>query len=339
MAPQRLRVALVGLGRVASAHLAAIEVLRERVQLVATVSGRPEAARAVAEPHGARAYTQLAQAIADPDVDAVILCTPNAAHAEQSIAALEGGKHVLVEKIMATTVAEADRMVATAERHERTLMVAQCRRFFRAVLEARERLPEIGGAIDVVHVLGVDFREPPTAWWASEEMRHLVLDMNGPHVIDTILWLMGETPCRVYAQGYRNNASWPGIDQATLALAFPSGRTATGHLSFNTAPEVNERLIVGARGTMRLRDDRELWLDGAHAVSEEPGHYLHGGANFVRQLEQLADAIAERREPIASGREVREVVRTIAAARCSLELGAAVALDGDGAAPRPVGVA
>src|SRR5207245_475495 len=107
-------------------------------------------------------------------------------------------------------------------------------------------------------------------------------------------------------------------DEATIVLAFESGVIATGHMSFNTQPELNERFIVGSHGAMRISDDRELWVNSELRVREEIPHYLQGGPDFSRQMREFVQAIADGREPLASGREVREVVRVLEAARVSV---------------------
>ena len=314
----RVRLAVVGLGRISQAHLVSVAALSEEAELAAVVSRREEVARATAERYGAkRFYLDYQEALADPEIDGVVICTPNRVHPQDSISAAEAGKHVLVEKIMANTVAEADAMIASADRSGVLLMVAQCRRFFDAVMNARESMREIGKPINIIHYLGVMFADAPTAWWKGEDMGNLVLDMNGPHVIDTILWLMGEKPVRVYAETYRNNSQWNGCDEATVQLSFESGAMATGHISFNTKPEVNERYIVGSSGGMRISNDRDLWVNGDLRVKEEPSDYLQGGSNFRRQMMEFVRAIREGHEPIASGRQVREVVRVLEAAHAS----------------------
>ena len=93
--------------------------------VVGVANHRLESAERFAAEHGIeRVTTDWRELVDAPDVDAVIVCTPNALHARQSIAALEAGKHVLCEKPMATTVADGEEMLATAARHDRLLLVA-----------------------------------------------------------------------------------------------------------------------------------------------------------------------------------------------------------------------
>jgi predicted dehydrogenase len=254
--------------------------------------------------------------LADQEIDAVVLTVPNHLHCPIAIKALRAGKHVLIEKPLANTTEEADEMIREAEIAKRTLMVAQCRRFFPGAQEARKRLPELGRPLDIVHILGVDVTDAQTEWWRSaNNTGGLVLGLNGPHAVDTILWFMGESPVRVYAQTSRLKGDrWEGEDQATVVMTFADGSTATGHLSFNMRPGVNERWVMGPRGTMRLADDRTLWISG-HKVKEGVlTPYIEGDESFDNQFKEFACAIRENRIPNPSATEVRPVIRVLQAA-------------------------
>ena len=143
-----LRIGLIGTGSIATgAHLPAIARLRERgvVELVAVADVRGAVARRVADLFGAQAaYEDYRELLARPDLDAVDICTPEVLHAEQTIAAAAAGKHVLCEKPMAATVAEADAMIAACRRAGVRLMIGHSRRFtsryrrIRAALDAGE---------------------------------------------------------------------------------------------------------------------------------------------------------------------------------------------------------
>ncbi|MGH9550577.1 MAG: Gfo/Idh/MocA family protein, partial [Terriglobales bacterium] len=214
---------------------------------LAVVVGLPEEAertRELATEFGARrASSNLDEVLADPDIDAVVLTLPNHLHQPVAAKALQAGKHVLVEKPLSNTVKEADAMISESARSKRVLMVGQCRRFFPGAREAKKRIGELGRPLDIVHILGVNVDAAKTGWWQSAaKTGGLVLGLNGPHVIDTILWFVGERPVRVYAQTARFKVDqWEGEDQATVVLTFADGSTATGHLSFNMRPDTNER--------------------------------------------------------------------------------------------------
>ena len=117
-APSRpLNVGIIGLGQGAASILSTIATLPE-IELVAATARNPTSRKAfLARYPSARAYSEIAVLCTDPDVEAVCISTPNEFHCEHAVEAMRHGKHVIVEKPMAVTLDEADRMVETAERH------------------------------------------------------------------------------------------------------------------------------------------------------------------------------------------------------------------------------
>jgi predicted dehydrogenase len=327
----QLKVAVVGPGRISRAHLVAIRNNPDLAELVAVVGLPHESARtaALAAEFGApRSYDDLDHALADSGIDAVVLTVPNHLHREVAVRALHAGKHVLVEKPLATTVEEADAMIAASRDARRVLMTAQCRRFFAGAQEARRRVASLGRPLDIVHVLGVNVDAPKTDWWkSSAKTGGLALGLNGPHVVDTILWFMGEMPVRVYAQTSRlKPEQWEGEDQATVVLTFADGSIATAHVSLNMRPDTNERWVVGPRASLQLTNDRTLTIDGERIVAGKLSAYIDGDESFDAQFREFALAIREGRTPLASAEETRGVVAVLAAALDSAARNAPVTL-------------
>ncbi len=324
----KLRIGIVGLGRIAPAHIRAVKRAGDLAELVAFVSRRGDHAAVLAQQHHVpRVYASLDEVLAADAVDALVLCSPNHLHAAQAVACARAKRHVLVEKPLANSVAEADAMIAAADEHGVVLMVAQCRRFTEAVRQARERLEAIGPIRSIVHTLAVHFPGLATNWWTSAESTGgLVLGLNGPHVVDTICWFFGQRPTRVQATAVRHNQEWEGEDEAALLLDFPGGGIGVGHLSFNAAHGVNERFVVGGRGTLHLTNETRLAVNGQVVVDEVYGPYLEGGPNFDAQMREFLTAIRDGRTPIASASEVRASVEVLEAARRAIRTGAAVQL-------------
>lgn len=317
----RVRIALIGPGRVAIAHLEAVRKATDMADLVAVAGIPGEEARVdeLAKEYGAsRSVIGAEKVFEDPDIDAVILTVPNHLHAEIAIAALEHGKHVLVEKPLSITLTDTDAMIAASKRSGRMLMVAQCRRHFNGAQVAKQRIGELGRPLSITHTLGVYTLEPRTAWWKSSDLTGgLVFGLNGPHLVDTALWLIGSRPTRVYAQSQRFRDGWEGEDEAAMIVNFEDGSLLTGRLSESTNPPVNESLIIGPNGTMRLVDDRNLWLNGEQIVTEEVKPHIKGDPSFDNQFREFVSAIREGREPLASAEEVRGVTQILEAARQS----------------------
>src|SRR5713226_7016178 len=113
----RFRVGLVGCGAVAEWHASnGYAALLDTVELTAVCDRRSERANIIATPFGATVYGNFDDLLRDDRIDAVDLCVPHPIHASLAIKALESGRHVLVEKPIATTVADAELMVDTAKK-------------------------------------------------------------------------------------------------------------------------------------------------------------------------------------------------------------------------------
>jgi predicted dehydrogenase len=319
---RKIKVGLIGPGRISIAHLEAIRAGGAFADLVAIagVPGEENRVRELAEKYGAsRAVIGAETVFGDPEIEAVVLTVPNNLHRELTVQALQAGKHVLVEKPLATATVDADAMIAAARRANRTLMVAQCRRHFKGAQVAKARVAELGKPLNITHILGVYTLEPRAPWWKSAEATGgLVLGLNGPHLVDTAVWLIGAKPTRVYAQGQRFRSGWEGDDEVAFMVSFEDGSSLTGRLSESMRPPTNEAFIVGPDGMMKLVDDRNLWMNGEQIVAEEVRPYIDGDPAFEGQFREFVSAIREHRAPMACAEEVRPVTQILEAARRSI---------------------
>jgi len=327
-----LGLGFIGSGRITQAHLAAASKLAGRVRVVAIAGRRRDRAESTARQYGIPAvlgdYREL---LMDPEVGAVVITTPNDSHAAIACDAAKAGKHILVEKPMALDTASAETMVRAAEDGGVTLMVAQSRRFSDAVQEMVRRLPEIGDIVRVHVAFLVSFAQPPTDWWRSSvQAGGLVILLQGSHSLDSIYWWLGRAPQSIYATAARTNPAWEGEDEADILCRFAGGQTATAHLSLSTNPPVHEALVVGRNGHFRLIE----WPAGPPFENryrlEKSGEVLLDGLQspslYTHQLREFADAVRERRRPLASGREILNVMRMLDAARRSVLSGQPVAV-------------
>jgi predicted dehydrogenase len=135
-----IRVALLGGGFMGATHAAAWSALDGRARLSHVVSRSLEKAARLAEPAGATAGTDPWAPLEDPEVDAVDICLPTPLHREATERALAAGKHVLLEKPIALTLADADAIVAAAEGSDRVVVVGHVLRHFPAYAELRRRV-------------------------------------------------------------------------------------------------------------------------------------------------------------------------------------------------------
>lgn len=132
---------IIGLGDIAERNFVPALVEAADAELHSAVSRSPDKAKAFAAKHKlARAFDSLDEMLADPQLDAVYIATPNALHAEQTIAAAKAGKHVLCDKPMALTVADGERMIEAADRHKVKLAVAFRNRYHPSHVDTRRHV-------------------------------------------------------------------------------------------------------------------------------------------------------------------------------------------------------
>jgi predicted dehydrogenase len=320
---RRLRFGVIGCGRVAQAHLAAIENLKAEVELVAVADSDKKRASEAKERFGAKTFTSRFEEILRlPEIEAVIIALPNHLHLPVTVGAAKAKKHILVEKPMALNLSQAKEMLEVAQRNGVTLMVGQSRRFSDAVFELQKNLPEIGKLFRIQISFLVNFPSPPTDWWKrSEEAGGLIILLQGSHSLDSILTWIKKIPNRICSFSSKQNTQWEGEDEADILLSFDQGELASVHLSLSTSPEIHEAILVGTKGGMRLTEyatgkpfcfGYHLDLNGKRILSGE-----QIPSNYTLQLREFIDSIRKGRTPIASGEEVLSTMLVLDAARQS----------------------
>jgi predicted dehydrogenase len=245
-------------------------------------------------------HHESAALFADPNVEAVDLCTPSFLHASQAIAALEAGKHVLVEKPMALTGEDCDRMIEASRAAGKVLMVAQVLRFWPDYSVAREII--LSGALGPVKHAFFYRKCAAPSWskWMHEKSRSgggafdLLI-----HDFDYCRHLFGK-PAAVRATGVEEMDK--GIDTVEARLDYgadgPLVTIAGGWRHPKAYPFSMEFTIVCEGGTLDFRSGlRELTLYKADGTSEEPAKPATDG--FVAQLTAFAEACAKGEAPAA----------------------------------------
>lgn len=210
-----LRIGIIGAGWAARVvHLPGFRAAGQRVTAICDIN--PEPARALAEQYDIpRVYTDWREMLANERLDAVSVCVPNRFHREPVLAALEAGAHVLCEKPLAVTAAEAREMFAAAARHGRILMAAQSFRFD-AGPRAIHRVAQAGHLGDIYYAEATAMRRMGIPTWgtfhqSSHAAGGALLDI-GVHMLDLAIWLMGNPePARVSASMQRRFGHRPHI--------------------------------------------------------------------------------------------------------------------------------
>ncbi len=343
---KKVRTASVGCGKVARLHVAALTALPQ-AQLVAVCDTDAARSAEMAASCGVPGFTDIRRMIDEAKVEAVIICTPHPVHAEPAVIAAGAGVHVLVEKPLAATLPDCDRMLEAASRHRVKLAVVSQRRFFEPVARMKNAIDagKIGRPI-LGSVVMLSWRneqyyqsDPWRGKWATEGGG--VLINQAPHHLDILQWLMGPVE---EVSGYAENLNHPYIeveDTAIGAIRFRSGALGSVLVSLSQKPGIYTKIhIHGSNGaSVGAQTDtgatfiagvseavappfNDLWtipgeeaflaelhaLDGARYRQIDPGWHYH-----MLQDCDFLDAILEDREPLVSGAEGRKVVEIIAA--------------------------
>jgi predicted dehydrogenase len=306
--------------------------------LVAVSGGR--GAADLAREHGVEALDQAAL-LARPDIDAVVVATPVPTHRPIAEAAARAGKHVLVEKPMTNTRADANAMVATADAAGVRLAIVSQHRFRAAPLAAKA-LIDAGriGPIRMIRVFGPNggWDIPPDSWNSQREQVSPYMDW-GAHACDIVRWLTGAEASLVFAQ-FASYTDIPPADQSSMALyTLDNGVLVQVWLTYELPPSAigsaMQLLITGPDGIIELDaygTVRASTAAGWETIFEQPPFDPLDAEDSVRlqayanQLRDLIAAIAERRDPQVNGRQGANTTSWLEAAERSAATGESVRL-------------
>jgi predicted dehydrogenase len=323
---RKVRYAVVGVGWISqAAFLPGVEHTGNS-EVVAFVTGHDEKAAKVGEKYGVEAiysYDEFDRLLDGRTIDAVYLATPNWDHVELAVKTLNAGIHLLLEKPMAVSVEECERIIEASERTGAKLMVAYRLHHEPGTLAAIKRVRE--GEIGTVRFFNSSFSQQVSGqnhrakhgYWAGP-----VPDM-GPYCINAVRNLFGAEPLEVYAAGVTTDAErFTMEDTVAVTLKFPGERVAAFALSYNGG-DVDDYRIVGSKGS--------IFADPAYQVGAAIKLETTIGKNkssesfkktdhFGGELKYFSDCVLNDRQPEADGEEGMLDVRVLVAIEESLKM-------------------
>lgn len=304
------RAAIIGTGAIANAHAEALAAYPE-AELVAVVDREPEAAERFAERHGVPVvFDDLAGLLAAERLDVLHICTPPGVHAEQAIAALEAGVHVVVEKPPARSLDELDAMLAAAERTGRKLAVVFQQRTGTAAAHVKRLLDE--GALGRPLVATCQtlwyrddayFEVPWRGKWATEGGGPTL--GHGIHQIDLLAWLLGDWSS-VQGQLWRLGRETETEDVSTAVIGFANGAVASVITSAVSPRETSSIRVDTERATITVDHlyghSHEHWriTPAPHVDAAEAGGWIlpdvEEGSGHTPLVREVYDALRAGRE-------------------------------------------
>jgi predicted dehydrogenase len=335
-------IAVVGSGTIGETHVAAIRSI-PHARLAGVSSRTEEKARRLGERGGCRWTTDWRELVRDPGVEVVDVATSSGSHAEVAMAALQAGKHVLVEKPMAMRTAEATAMIDRARAAGLTLGVVSQRRFEEQHAAVKRVLAE--GALGRLLLAEVSCPYYRTqAYYDSADWRGRIETDGGAlmnqaiHSVDLLLWLAGparEVVGRTATQIHRMEAE----DLALGIVKLAGGGFATIMASTNIQPGFAPALgLYGEKGTIKLEGaNLAHWtvpgvpmpeFGPAQASAGVADPKLSSHRHHQRQIEDVLAAIEEKRPPAVTGEDGRRAVELIQGLYESARTGRAVELRG-----------
>jgi predicted dehydrogenase len=328
MAP--IRVGLIGCGNISAKHAQGYSALQEILQVVAVCDSNEAAARACGADLGAgHAFTDYHALLEADLVDAVDVCLPHHLHAPVTVDCLEAGLHVLVEKPIATTLDEADRMVDAAQHAGKILMVGHNERYDPQYQEMK-RLVD-AGTLGEIFCARADhnqnFQRAGEHWLKhNRQAGGGVLIGSGIHRIDLLRWLVGEIT-RVFNVQVAQPDRLEGEACALTTVVFANG--AIGELASNWAvrcfPWYELMWLFGSAGNVHNASASNtpggiggvLYVESARDPSTANGYRrieVRRTSSFTEEIRHFGTCIRDGTQPLTSGVEGRQTLAVVLAA-------------------------
>jgi len=327
-ASDKIGFAIVGLGKLSLNQLIPALKIAKGARLAAVVSGHPDKAKRVAAENGLPAdavygYDDYDRIAKDPRIQVVYIVLPNSMHAEHTIKAFKAGKHVLCEKPMATTLADAEAMIAAAKAADRHLMIAYRCHYEAQNLDVMRRLRtrSMGKVRQINTTMGrqADLSDPSDVWRLDGKMSGGgALGDMGVYGVNAARYLLNEEPVAVqaWAQTDRSDPRFKETeDLINWQFRFPSGVIANGSTSFAYAPTMAFEVIC-EQG--RLVADPAAFYGGNRLTVVKGGQALPpvpapAGDQFAREMDWMADVVRGKAPMVSPGEEGLQDMRLMQA--------------------------
>ncbi|ANY75042.1 Gfo/Idh/MocA family protein [Paenibacillus ihbetae] len=351
---ESINVGVIGTGSISAMHLQSYQK-HANANLLAVCDLNEDRARLAAEKYGAaKVFTDYRELLADPEIDAVSICTWNNTHAEISIAALNAGKHVLVEKPLCRTVEEALRVQEAVKSSGKLLQVGFVRRYDPNAQMLRE-FADKGEFGDIYFAKASSIRRlgNPGGWFSDIERSGggPLIDI-GVHVIDLCWYMMGRPkPVAVSANTYRKLGNRSNVrnlsfykaadydaekntveDMANAMIRFENGASMLVDVSFTLHSKENQQSVklYGDKGGFEIDPEVVIVTEKHDTIINIQPQTDHKGFNFdsafQSEVNHFIASIQNGTQPLSPVEDGVEIMKILCGIYESAEKGAEVQL-------------
>ncbi len=322
-----VKLGVLGAGIIAGSFMeAAPDVPDLEVAVICDVV--EDIARALAEPYGIAWKTDYRAVLDDESIDAVYIALPHHLHEEVAVAAAEAGKHILLEKPMANSLEEADRILAAQEQSGVKLMLGFTHRFHSELETAKGlidagKLGQVTLAVDIMTTGG----RIPGWFWQKEQAGGGVLHVNGAHSFDRLRWLVGSEIVEVFAYAETYDRRKTVEDSTVVAMRFENGAMGTTVHNWVVdfaLPFKCDLDLYGTGGAIRIDTWNALEFSNAHHTWAQR---RERDDTFQKEIGEFVGAILEDREPCVTGEDGRRSLACVQAAYESARAGKPVSIN------------
>lgn len=313
---RKIKMAVVGAGFWGRNHIRVLSELPE-VELIAVCDVDKQRADAVSEKYGLKSYSESLKMYEGEDLDAVTICVWPSKLAEESLKALKTGKHVLVEKPMASSIKEARKVLRMAEAKKRKLAVGFIERFNPGVRRVKKNIEEglIGSPVSAT--------AKRVSKWPQRIGDVGVVKDTAIHDIDIMRFIFNEDPIAVYARaGCLQHERFE--DYAQIMLALPNNKTAFLEANWLTPYKIRKLTVTGSEAIVTLDYITQEMTIETSGQTLTPGYEWEEPLKL--ELQHFADCILNNKEPTASGvdgikaLEIAEAVLKSAVKGCTVKI-------------------
>ena len=338
---EKLKTGIIGCGKVGDFHAKAFAAL-ENSEFTAVCDNNIERARAFADRYGVEAYDDIEAMIRECALDVVSICTPHPLHANPAVIAADCGCNVLIEKPLASSLEDCDRIIEAGDRNHVTIGTMVQRRFYRPCMRIHQAIEDgkIGRPVlGMVTMLGWRDKnyydsDPWRGSWKGEGGGVMV--NQAPHQIDLLQWYMGEVD-EIY--GVWKNLNHPYIeveDTAVAVIKFKNGGVGNIVVSNSQNPALFGKVHIfgeNGAGVGVQTDGGAMFVAGMSSITEAPYNDLWtvaGEENMLEtwkkedtdffnsvdsmyyyhreQIKDFVDAVQKGEKPLVDAREGRKTV-------------------------------